>query len=119
MKNSHSRIIIIIVVLLSIASITFSHYVPSLTYGVRNVFSSVIVPIQSGINRVGMSIVRKALDSSDLKTANATIKELEAEVASLSETVNTLKAKAYETDRLRSLYQLGDEYDIYPKTAAR
>ena len=54
MKNQHSKIIIIIVVLLSIASITFSHYVPSVSLGVRNAFSSVIVPIQKGINNVGM-----------------------------------------------------------------
>lgn len=119
MKNQHSKIIIIVVVFLSIASITFSHYVPKLTVGVRNVFSSVIVPIQKGINNVGMIFVKGAMDVHDLKIANATIKELEATVASLSETVNMLKTKSYEADRLRALYDLGNEYDIYEKTAAR
>ena len=119
MKNQHSKIVIIIVVLMSIASITFSHYVPSITLGVRNVFSSVIVPIQKGINNVGMIFVRRAMDSTDLKEANARIKVLEAQVASLSESNNLLKSKSYEADRLRELYKLGDEYDIYPKIAAR
>ena len=119
MKNQHSKIIIIIVVLLSIASITFSHYVPGVTLGVRNAFSSVIVPIQKGINNVGMIFVRRAMNTTDLKEANEKIKILEAQVASLSESNNLLKAKSYEADRLRALYNLGNEYDIYPKTVAR
>ena len=119
MKNQHSKIIIIIVILLSIASITFSHYVPSLTMGVRNTFSSVIVPIQKGINNVGMVFVKRAMNSNDLKEANNKIALLESQVASLSEANNLLKAKSYEADRLRELYDLGNQYDIYPKTAAR
>ena len=119
MKNQYSRILIIIVVLLSIASITFSHYSPNLTANVRNIFSSVIVPVQKGINNVGMIFVRRAMNSTDLKEANEKIRILEAQVASLSESNNLLKAKSYEADRLRALYDLGDEYDIYPKVAAR
>lgn len=119
MKNQHSKIIIIIVILLSIASITFSHYVPSLTMGVRNIFSSVIVPIQKGINNVGMVFVKRAMNSNDLKDANNRIALLESQIASLSEANNLLKAKSYEADRLRELYDLGNQYDIYPKTAAR
>lgn len=119
MKNQHSKIIIIIIVLLSIASITFSHYVPNLTFEVRNRFSSVIVPIQKGINSVGMFFVQNAMNSSDLKEANNRIKSLEKQIASLSETVNLYKTKAYEADRLRKLYSLSDEYDVYPKIAAR
>ncbi len=119
MKNQHSKIIIIIVILLSIASITFSHYVPSLTMGVRNTFSSVIVPIQKGINNVGMVFVKRAMNSNDLKDANNRIALLESQIASLSEANNLLKSKSYEADRLRELYDLGNQYDIYPKTAAR
>lgn len=119
MKNQHSKIIIIIVALLSIASITFSHYVPSLSEPVRNAFSSVLVPIQKGLNGIGMIFVNKAINENDLKEANITIKKLEAEIASLSETVEMLKTKGYEADRLRELYALSDEYDIYDKTAAR
>ena len=119
MKNRSSKIFVIIVVLLSIAAIVLSHYMPSSISPVRNVFSSVIVPVQKGINNVGMIFVRKSMDSTDLKEANERIKILEAEVASLSEINNSLKGKAYEVDRLRELYKLGDEYDIYPKVAAR
>ena len=119
MKNQHSKIIIIIVILLSIASITFSHCVPSLTMGVRNTFSSVIVPIQKGINNVGMVFVKRAMNSNDLKDANNRIALLESQIASLSEANNLLKSKSYEADRLRELYDLGNQYDIYPKTAAR
>lgn len=119
MKNQHSKILIIIVSILSVASIAFSHYTPKFSEPLRNVFSSVIVPIQKGINKMGMFFVNKAIFSSDLNEANRRIVELEAEVASLSETVNLLKAKSYEVDRLRKLYDLGDQFDIYDKIAAR
>lgn len=119
MRNQHSKILIIIVAILSVASIAFSHYTPKFSEPFRNVFSSVIVPIQKGINKMGMFFVNKAIFSSDLNEANRRIVELEAEVASLSDTVNLLKAKSYEVDRLRKLYDLGDQFDIYDKVAAR
>lgn len=119
MKNRNSKIFIIIVVLLSIAAIVFSHYVPQATFAFRNAFSSIIVPVQKGINSVGMIFVRRSIDSTDLKSANERIKMLEAEVASLSEANNLLKTKSYEADRLRALYSLSDEYDLYKKVAAR
>ena len=87
--------------------------------GVRNTFSSVIVPIQKGINNVGMVFVKRAMNSNDLKDANNRIALLESQIASLSEANNLLKSKSYEADRLRELYDLGNQYDIYPKTAAR
>lgn len=119
MKNQHSKIIIIVVVFLSIASITFSHYVPSMTTPVRNAFSSFLIPIQEGINGIGMFFVKKTMNATDLKVANETIRVLEAEIASLSETVDMLKTKGYEADRLRKLLDLSNEYDLYDKTAAR
>ena len=119
MRNQHSKILIIIVVLVSIATITFSHYLPMLSLGVRNTFSSFLVPVQKGINNVGMIFVRMAMNSTDLKEANERINILEQQIASLSEANNLLKTKSYEVERLRELYKLSDEYDIYPKVAAR
>ena len=105
--------------LVSIATITFSHYLPMLSLGVRNTFSSFLVPVQKGINNVGMIFVRMAMNSTDLKEANERINILEQQIASLSEANNLLKTKSYEVERLRELYKLSDEYDIYPKVAAR
>ncbi len=119
MKNRQSKIFIIIVILLSIATIVFSHYMPQMAFSVRNVFSSFIVPVQKGINNVGMIFVKRSMDSTDLKEANERIRILEAEVASLSEANGVLRAKSYEADRLRELYGLSDEYDQYKKIAAR
>ncbi len=119
MKNRQSKIFIIIVILLSIATIVFSHYMPQMAFSVRNVFSSFIVPVQKGINNVGMIFVKRSMDSTGLKEANERIRILEAEVASLSEANGVLRAKSYEADRLRELYGLSDEYDQYKKIAAR
>lgn len=119
MRNQHSRILIIIVMVLSIASIAFSHYRPEFTGPIRSAFSFVVVPIQKRINDIGMFFVEKVTNRWTLQQAEQRILELEQQVASLSETNNILKQQSYENDRLRKLYQLSNEYGQYKKVAAR
>lgn len=119
MKNQHSRILIIIVIVLSIASIAFSHYRPESTSPFRNAFSFIVVPIQNRINDIGQFFVEKFTNRLTLDEAEKRILELEKQVASLSEANNILKYQSYENDRLRKLYQLSDEYKDYKKVAAR
>ena len=119
MKNQRSNILIIAMVVLSIASITFSYYNPNITSPVRNAFSFILVPIQSKINNFGLYFVERSRYKGSLIEANEKIIELEKEIASLSEANNILKSKSYENDRLRELYQLSDEYPQYEKVACR
>ena len=119
MRDQHSKILIILVVVISIAVITFSHYAPNSTLPIRNVFSSIIVPVQQTINGIGMFFVNRSENYKEIEEANERIRELEDYVASLSEANNLLKSKGYEADRLRGLLELSDEYDMYEKTAAR
>lgn len=119
MRNQHSRIFIIIVLVLSIASIAFSHYRPEFTGPIRSVFSFFVVPIQNKINDIGLFFVEKVTNRYTLQQAEQRIIDLENQVASLSEANNMLKQQSYENDRLRKLYQLSDEYGQYKKVAAR
>ena len=119
MRNQHSRIFIIIVLVLSIASIAFTHYKPEFTGPFRNAFSFFVVPIQNKINDIGLYFVEKVTNRYTLQQAEEKIIELERQVASLSEANNILKQQSYENDRLRRLYQLSDEYGQYKKVAAR
>ena len=119
MKNQQSRIFILLVVVLSVASITFSHYMPRLTVPIRNVFSFFVVPIQDRLNNFGKFFTNFFTDTRTLNETKNKITELEEEISKLNDTINTLRAKAYENDRLRKLYNLSDEYAQYEKIACR
>lgn len=119
MRNQQSKILIIIVIVLSIASITCSHYVPTLTDPVRNAFSFFVVPLQDRINSIGMNLISIFSDRLSIEEAKKRITELEDKVNTLTEENNNLKSKGYENDRLRELYSLSDEYPQYNKIACR
>lgn len=119
MKDQDSKILIIAVIILSIASIVLSYYRANLTEPIRDAFSFVMVPMQKKINDFGSFFVEKIENRLTLKEANKRIEELEQMVASLSEANNILKVEKYENERLRELYDISDSYPQYEKTAAR
>ena len=79
----------------------------------------VLIPIQSGVNRVGISIYQELSDYGQLKTALEENRRLQSEIDRLIEENNRLTAEQYELQRLRELYVLDQEYMQYEKTAAR
>ncbi len=79
----------------------------------------VLIPIQSGVNRVGISIYQELSDYGQLKTALEENRRLQSEIDRLIEENNRLTAEQYELQRLRELYDLDQEYMQYEKTAAR
>ena len=119
MNNQQSKILILIVIVLSIASITFSHYMPNLSNPLRNVFSFVVLPLQKSINNIGQYMISHISDRLSIEEAKKYIEELEKKVDNLTEENNILKAKGYENDRLIELYNLSDMYPQYEKVACR
>ncbi len=79
----------------------------------------ILIPIQSGVNRVGISIYQELSDYGQLKTALEENRRLQSEIDRLIEENNRLTAEQYELQRLRELYDLDQEYMQYEKTAAR
>ena len=119
MRNQQSRIFIIIVVIASIASIALSHITPTIMEPARSAFSFVVVPIQKRINSIGLYFIDISLNRLSLNEAKERIKQLENEIASLSEANNNMKTQIYENDRLRKLYDLSDAYPQFEKVACR
>ncbi len=65
-----------------------------------------LIPIQSGVNKVGITIYDELTDYASLKSALDENKKLQEEVAQLTEENNRLVSDQFELRRLRELYNL-------------
>ena len=85
----------------------------------RTAVGYVLVPIQSGVNRVGGGLYNELSSVGKLKTALAENETLKTRVDELTEENTRLRSEQFELERLRSLYELDQEYMQYHKTGAR
>ena len=86
---------------------------------IRNAVGYVLVPIQAGINTVGSRMYQGMADVGKLKMALEVNERLKAQVDGLREENTRLRAEQFELERLRSLYELDQEYMQYEKIGAR
>lgn len=105
--------------ILCVVLIGVSFFTDKLTAPVQNALSYVIVPLQKGINGVGLWLTDRA-------DYFSTIDELREENAALREELDELKEKnlvlvqdQIELNTLRQLYALDDKIPGYTKVAAR
>ena len=85
----------------------------------RTAVGYVLVPIQSGVNRVGGGLYNELSSVGKLKTALADNETLKTRVDELTEENTRLRSEQFELERLRSLYELDQEYMQYHKIGAR
>ena len=85
----------------------------------RTAVGYVLVPIQSGVNRVGGGLYNELSSVGKLKTALAENETLKTRVDELTEENTRLRSEQFELERLRSLYELDQEYLQYHKIGAR
>ena len=85
----------------------------------RTAVGYVLVPIQSGVNRVGGGLYNELSSVGKLKTALAENETLKTRVNELTEENTRLRSEQVELERLRSLYELDQEYMQYHKIGAR
>ncbi len=85
----------------------------------RTAVGYVLVPIQSGVNRVGGGLYNELSSVGKLKTALAENENLKTRVDELTEENTRLRSEQFELERLRSLYELDQEYMQYHKIGAR
>lgn len=78
-----------------------------------------LIPVQSGVNRVGLKIYNGLDSLASLKNVQQENDELKEKIDYLTEENNKLKAEEQELARLRSLYELDQEYLQYEKISAR
>lgn len=101
-----SKFILILVTGLCVIFIAISFFTNKLVTPLKNVVSAVVVPLQKGMNYMGLW----ATDGYDrLQEVNRLLDEnekLNEQVDNLTEENNRLKQDTYELDRLRELYEL-------------
>ena len=85
----------------------------------RTAVGYVLVPIQSGVNRVGGGLYNELSSVGKLKSALAENEILKTRVDELTEENTRLRSEQFELERLRSLYELDQEYMQYHKIGAR
>ena len=85
----------------------------------RTAVGYVLVPIQSGVNKVGGGLYNELSSVGKLKTALAENETLKTRVDELTEENTRLRSEQFELERLRSLYELDQEYMQYHKIGAR
>ncbi|RGZ01478.1 rod shape-determining protein MreC [Clostridium sp. AM58-1XD] len=102
------------ILLIGVTSINSSFLAP-----LRTGVGYVLIPLQSGINKVGLAVYNQLNDYSSLKTAVEENKQLKEQIASLVEDNNRLQTESFELSRLRKLYELDEEYMQYHKVGAR
>lgn len=85
----------------------------------RTAVGYVLVPIQSGVNRVGGGLYNELSSVGKLKTALAENETLKTRVDELTEENTRFRSEQFELERLRSLYELDQEYMQYHKIGAR
>lgn len=86
---------------------------------VRSALGYVIVPFQNGINVVGDWLTEQKNGFQSMKDLARENEELQAQVDELEAKNSTLVQDQEEVDRLRTLYNLDQDYSEYDKVAAQ
>lgn len=119
MENRKSKYIFIVLSVLCIMMIVLSSVKDGLMNPIRNTIGYVLVPLQSGVNRVGYGLYEELENHRALKDALEENKRLNDEIGLLTEENNRLTQNEGELNRLRALYDLDQDYLQYDKVAAR
>lgn len=78
-----------------------------------------LIPIQSGVNKVGSAIYDEITDLTRLQNALNENKEMKGTIGQLTEENTRLQSDEFELKRLRQLYKLDQNYGQYHKVGAR
>lgn len=78
-----------------------------------------LIPVQSGVNRVGTALYNEIHEYTSLKEAVEENHVLKTQIDDLTEQNNRLQSEQFELQRLRELYQLDQDYLQYEKIGAR
>lgn len=84
----------------------------------RAVASVTVVPMQKGINSIGMWLSDWTKNMDTIEEMRKENEELQKQVAELTIANNRLQQETHELERLRELYQLDQNYSEYQKVGA-
>ncbi len=119
MEDKKSKYIFIVLSVLCIMMIVLSSVKDGLVNPIRNTIGYVLVPIQSGVNRVGSGLYKSLEDRRSYQQIQTENEQLKDQLGVLTEENNRLKQDSTELSKLRELYSLDQDYMQYKKVAAR
>lgn len=117
-EQKKTKYIFIILVAFSVMLIVLSMVKDGLMNPMRNTVGIVLEPMQTGVNRLGLSIyneLKMRVDIQDLEKENQGLRD---RISVLTEENNVLKQNDEELSRLRALYKMDQEYLQYQKVGA-
>lgn len=114
-----SKNILIALTIVCLLFIGTSFFTDRLVSPLRNIVSFVVVPLQKGMNNIGLWAYDKYNTFQEITVVLEKNQKLQNEVDSLTEENNQLKQESYELKRLRELYKLDEKYPGYTKVGAR
>ena len=119
MEGRKSKYIFIILTVLCVMMVVLSSIKDGLMNPLRNAVGTVLVPMQTGVNRVGRGLYSHWEKHKSLVEAEEENTKLQSKIDTLTEENNILKQNEEELRRLRELYALDQDYLQYKKVAAR
>lgn len=114
-----SKYILIVLTTVCLIFISTSFFTDRLVAPLRSAISMVVVPLQKGMNNLGLWTYDKYTTLQEISVVLDENKELKSKVDDLTEENNQLRQDTYELSRLRELYQLDEKYTGYTKVGAR
>lgn len=114
-----SKYILIVLTAVCLIFISTSFFTDRLVAPLRSAISMVVVPLQKGMNNLGLWTYDKYTTLQEISVVLDENKELKSKVDNLTEENNQLRQDTYELSRLRELYQLDEKYTGYTKVGAR
>jgi rod shape-determining protein MreC len=114
-----SKYILIVLTAVCLIFISTSFFTDRLVAPLRSAISMVVIPLQKGMNNLGLWTYDKYTTLQEISVVLDENKELKSKVDDLTEENNQLRQDTYELSRLRELYQLDEKYTGYTKVGAR
>ena len=119
MESKYCKYVLIVLTVLCVLLIGITSLRDGMMDPLRTGVGYFLIPIQTGVNKVGTGIYNELTDFTRLKGALSENEQLKKQIAQLTEDNNRLQAERSELERLRELYQLDQEYMQYDKIGAR
>lgn len=119
METKISKYILTFLIIACFVVMIISYVRSDLISPARNYISTVLSPVQKGLNAFGTGINEGVKELKNLKNLSGENESLKKSMEELVEENNRLRSESAELERLRSLYELDQNYLAYEKVAAR
>ena len=119
MKISNNRLVLIVLSVSCVGMIGLTTIKNEQLRPIRTAVGYFLLPVQTGVNRVGSCGLQQFKNQEKMRTALADNESLREQVATLTMENTRLQSDSYELSRLRKLYELNQTYGQYRMTGAR